>query len=104
MKKVIILIFMITITASAWEINTHRAIDRIAIEKSQNLKLFVKNSGIPTNTFYYNNEKFETYGSYTYLKYITDGEKNGITKWGQTFGVKSSYQQMLEAGTILEDA
>jgi len=62
MKK-IILVMLIVLNLNAWEINTHRAIDRIAIEKSQNLKLFVKNSGIPTNTFYYNNEKFETYGN-----------------------------------------
>jgi hypothetical protein len=102
--KKLILVMLIVVNLNAWEINTHRAIDRLAIEKSQNLKTFVKNSGIPTNTFHYDNEKFETYGSYTYLKYITDGEKNGITKWDQTFDTKSSYQKMIEAGTILEDA
>jgi len=61
MKKVITLILVSTITVSSWEINTHRAIDRLAIEKSQNLKTFVKNSGIPVNFYFYNNEQFEGY-------------------------------------------
>ena len=91
-----------------WEINTHRAIDRIAIEKSQNLKYFVSNSGIPTNKNHYKNEIFEGYDT-TYLTYVInptigEGEKTGVSKWRQTFGAKSSYQQMIEAGTILEDA
>jgi len=42
MKKITMLILVLTITtASAWEINTHRAIDRIAIEKSVHLQLCI---------------------------------------------------------------
>ena len=95
-----------------WEINTHRAIERKAIEASQNLKTFVENSGISTDTSFYNNEKFEGYhknnlGDYTYTDYITNGEKNGISdkRWNQKFPYgKPSYQKMIEAGSILEDA
>jgi hypothetical protein len=106
MKKVIKLMLLVTITASAWEINTHRAIDRLAIEKSENLKSFVKNSDIPINSYFYNNEQFEGYGM-SYIQYIEDdkkGEGNGVAQWGQKFDSKPSYQKMIEAGTILEDA
>ena len=114
MKKVINLMLLITMTVSAWEINTHRAIDRKAIEASKNLKKFVKNSGISSNTSFYSNDRFEGYhenylggGDYTYLGYVTKGEKNGISdeKWQQKFPPgKPSYQKMIEAGAILEDA
>ena len=105
MKKVITLILVLTIIVSAWEINTHRAIDRKAIEASENLKNFVKNSGIPANSYFYNNEQFEGYNK-TYLGYVKGGENNGISAegWRQSFGSEPSYQKMLEAGTILEDA
>ena len=111
MKKIILLI-LTTINVFSWEINTHRAIERKAIEKSENLKTFVKNSGIPTNTYFYNNERFEGYhknllGDYTYLDYVTNGEENGISdeRWTQEFPYgKPSYQKMIEAGSILEDA
>ena len=107
MRK-IILVALLSVNLFGWEINTHRAIDRVAIESSKNLQSFIINSAIPRSNNYYKNEKFEGYGT-TYLTYITDedigeGEKNGVSKWEQTFGAKSSYQQMIEAGTILEDA
>ena len=44
---------------------------------------------------------------YTYLDYVENGELNGIstTKWTQKFPPgKPSYQKMIEAGSILEDA
>ena len=60
MKKITMLILLLTITtASAWEINTHRAIDRIAIEKSENLKSFVGNASI--KDIRYRSEVFEGY-------------------------------------------
>jgi hypothetical protein len=88
---------------SAWEINTHRAIDQKAIEKSDNLKSFIKNSQIDNKT--YENEKFEGYGDYTYFEYVRNGEENGVSadKWNQSFS-KYNYQDLIEAGTILEDA
>ncbi len=39
-------LIIITNTLNAWEINTHRAIDQKAIEKSLNLTSFVQNSNI----------------------------------------------------------
>ena len=112
MMKKIILLILTTINVFSWEINTHRAIERKAIEKSENLKTFVKNSGISTNTSFYNNERLEGYhknylGDYTYLDYVENGELNGIStkEWQQKFPPgKPSYQKMIEAGSILEDA
>jgi len=106
MRKVILMLLSMIINAYGWEINTHRAIDRVAIESSKNLKTFVQKVGIQSNTTLYNNEQFEGYGI-TYLRYITnteDGEGNGVAQWGQKFDSKPSYQKMIEAGTILEDA
>ncbi len=106
MKKIVLIIVTIISSLNAWEINTHRAIDRKAIESSSNLMSFIEHSGIPKDNSYYNNEQFDGYGM-TYLKYITDkenGESNGIAKLGQKFQDKPSWQNMIEAGTILEDA
>ena len=112
MMKKIILLILTTISVFSWEINTHRAIERKAIEVSKNLKTFVKNSGISTNTFFYNNERFEGYhknhlGDYSYIDYVLNGEENGISdnKWNQKFNSYNiNYQALIEAGSILEDA
>jgi len=106
MKKITIIAILTTLMLSAWEINTHRAIDRKAVENSTNLIKFIENSNIPLDNNYYNNEKFEGYGI-SYIQYIEDdkkGEGNGVAQWGQTFGDKPSWQNMIEAGSILEDA
>jgi len=58
MKK-FILIILITVNINAWEVNTHRAIDRSAIGYASNLSTFVKNSGI--KNINYRNEIFEGY-------------------------------------------
>jgi len=110
MKKIILLILATTINVFSWEINTHRAIERKAIEKSENLQTFVKNSGI--QNIDYSGEKFEGYhkdyrGDYTYTDYVTNGELNGVSdkRWKQIFpNGKPSYQKLIEAGSILEDA
>jgi len=65
MKMIILMMLALSGSLNAWEINTHRAIERKAIETSTNLKAFVKNSGISTNNNVYTNEKFEGYGNYT---------------------------------------
>jgi len=105
--KYIIALILITTYSYSWEINTHRAIDRKAIELSANLKKFVKNSEITTSSHYYNGEQFYGYNR-TYLSYIENGENNGISisKWKQVFISANlpSYQKMIEAGSILEDA
>ena len=104
MKKIYLMVFILSVNIFGWEINTHRAIDRQAIKYSQNLETFVKNSGISKNSSYYNYEKFEGYGGYTYINYIVYGERNGISQWNQSFDSGSSYQKMIEAGAILEDS
>ena len=101
MKRIMIIVMALTISVSAWEINTHRAIDQKAITKATNLMSFIKNSKIDEQN--YDNEEFEGY-ELSYLKYIHDGELNGISNWGQKFNSIPSYQAMIEAGTILEDA
>ena len=107
MKTIIVILMILGTHMYGWEINTHRAIERQAIKYSQNLETFVTNSGISKNSSYYNYEKFEGYGSYTYINYILYGEKNGISnkRWNQKFyGTESSYKKMIEAGAILEDS
>jgi len=105
MKKLILIMAMIITQLCGWEINTHRAIDRQALKASINLAKFVENAGIKNQN--YDDEWFDGYGM-TYLKYIEDGEEDGISnrKWKQLF-IKvdlPSYQKMIEAGAILEDA
>jgi hypothetical protein len=104
MKKILLIVLTTTILFG-WEINTHRAIDREAIAKAINLNLFLQNNHIK-EPFDENSIQFDSYGM-TYIKYILSGEKDGISKWKQDFkyddGTKASIQDLLEAGTILED-
>ena len=91
MRKIILLGLMI-VNTFAWEINTHRAIDRMALKSvtrgasggvlsapsstknKSNLETFVDNAGIKNTT--YSSEKFEGYGSgMTYKEYLINGEK-----------------------------
>jgi len=46
MKKIILLITVLTNIAYSWEVNTHRAIDKTAIEKASNLTNFAIDSNI----------------------------------------------------------
>ena len=103
MKNIFLTTILFLSILNAWEINTHRVIDRTAIESEDvlNLQNFIKNNDLEKEN--YDNEIFEGY-NYTYLNYIRNGEKNGISNWSQEFNVKPSYQKMLEAGSILEDA
>ena len=48
-------------------------------------------------------EEFVPYGV-TYKYYITKGEKGGISDWNQSFTGDNNIQDIIEAGTILEDA
>ena len=99
MRK-IFLILLICINLFAWEVNTHRSIDKTALKSVGNLKAFKSATGIDSEI--YRDEIFEDYGM-TYFKYIKDGEGNGLSELGQIF-TKYNYQDLLEAGTILEDA
>jgi len=110
MKKILILMIT-TVMLFGWEINTHRAIDRSAINESKkdgNLKSFIENSGIDTK-YKYLNEKYEGYTkkdgtAFSYFDYIDKGEEGGISDWNQTFAGKDNIQDAIEAGSILEDA
>ena len=46
MKKIILLITVLSNIAYSWEVNTHRAIDKTAIEKASNLTDFAKDANI----------------------------------------------------------
>ncbi|WP_428739774.1 hypothetical protein [Sulfurimonas sp.] len=103
MKKLLIII-LISINLFAWEINTHRAIDKEAIDKASNLGAFIDNTGVGSEN--YINEVFEGYNR-TYIDYVLNGEENGISNdaLNQNFNqANADYKSLLEAGTILEDA
>jgi len=101
MKKIISIV-LTTVVLFGWEVNTHRAIDEEAIKKSSNLHSFIDNSGIDAG-YKFIKEDFEVYGV-TYYKYLYEGEDEGISKWGQEFTGKNNIGDIIEAGSILEDA
>ena len=98
------------VNINAWEVNTHRAINRVAITKTSNLNSFLENSGIKNTN--YGSEIFEGYTNIitrhpiTYFDYINKKYSNdGVSEWRQTFdGFIRNYQDLIEAGSILEDA
>ena len=107
MKKILCLMVMVIgVNIHAWEINTHRAIEHVAIGKSTNLKKFINSSKIK-EPFYEDAIQYDGYGM-TYLQYIIEGEDNGISDWNQTFsndkGTAAKIKELIEAGAILEDA
>ena len=104
MKKVILSIVMSFVHIYAWEVNTHRAIDKTAIEeiKPKNLLKFIDSSGIKNKN--YKHERFEGYGV-TYFEYFDDDfSSDAMAELNQTFSKKYDYQDLLEAGCMLEDA
>jgi len=105
MKKIFLMIMMIT-SIFAWEVNTHRAIDKTAIVSSEtkNLHDFLNDTSLGSESFV--NPKALLFDGYdqTYFKYIKDGEKNGISQWKQKFSDTPTPIDLIEAGTILEDA
>jgi len=100
---------------SAWEINTHRAIDRCAITKecgrdgAKNLAWFGDTMIAYREEYAY--EDYEGYiaenwygkdlYTYNYFYYASNGP--GFNKWRQTFS-DYKYINLIEAGTILEDS
>jgi len=115
--KIVILTILTLSLAHSWEINTHRAIDRCAIVKdkscgrgevAKNLHWFAENVGIKNESYY--EEKLPDYTlpngtkNISYFEYVTKGEPYiGISTWNQTFS-HYKYTDLIEAGTILEDA
>jgi len=109
MKK-IILIFLITMSANAWEVTTHRAIDIQALEivKEENLKAFLDNTQIGNKD--YPNEKFEGYKdketgqAITYFNYFkSEKSDDAMAEQNMTFS-DVKVKDLIEAGTMLEDA
>jgi hypothetical protein len=104
MKKILFLMLMLNFLYG-WETTTHRAIDKTAIESgnARNLIKFIDASGIKDED--YTNERFESYGL-TYFEYFNnDLSSDAMADWNQTFdGDIRDYQDLIEAGTMLEDA
>ena len=127
MKFFCMIVLATTVCLNAWEVNTHRAIDRMALKSvtngasggvlsapssnkaKSNLDAFVKNAHLSNINF--KNEIFEGYKNkitgraVTYFDYITNGKysNDAISEWGQAF-INKNYRDLIEAGTILEDA
>ena len=100
---------IIAVNLCAWETTTHRAIDRFAIAYSKNLNAFVNSAGIKNTN--YGNQIFDGYinkytgGSITYFDYFnTKYSNDAMADWDQVFSKNKNYQDLLEAGTMLEDA
>ena len=103
MKKIFLLMIFV-VSLYGWETTTHRAIDKTAIESKAavNLKKFVEAASIENEK--YKDEKFEGYGL-TYFEYFDkDKSSDAMAKWNQTFNNNYNYQDLIEAGTMLEDA
>ena len=104
MKKILIGWFLLYAFIGAFEINTHQALTRCAINGclgngvADNLYDFVKHAEIRYKS--YSNEIFEGY-SETYRKYAND--RVGFGKWNILIP-NSNFLGMIEAGSVLEDA
>jgi hypothetical protein len=97
--KKLFCIFLIYNNLFAWEVNTHRAIDRKALDNVPNLNTFVSEVDLFES---YASEIFEGYDT-TYFEYVQNGELNGMSLLQQDFPNKN-YLSLLEAGSMLEDA
>lgn len=106
-KTILYTIILVSTVVNAWEVNTHRAIDRCALsdecggQRSTNLHQFVQDTDIVQDN--YQTEVFEGYSTQngapvTYFDYATSGESYGISKWTQSFNNRYDYQSLIEAG------
>jgi hypothetical protein len=94
-------IFVFSISCHAWEVNTHRLIERKAINDSVNLEKFMTDAGLDKDESFDDKYlEFESYGT-TYFNYISNN--SAMSKNGFVFRYKT-YNNIIEAGSILEDA
>jgi hypothetical protein len=109
--RYLIVFLIIVVNLYAWETNTHRAIDQTALksDKVVNLINFVDAAGIGGEK--YGSQIFEGYTNkdtgkpITYFDYFnTKYSDDAMAEWDQTFNNKYNYQDLIEAGTMLEDA
>ena len=107
---VFLLISFLSISAKAWEVNTHRAMDREASNIATNLDEFMNSAKLDKGESY--RDKYDHYLSYetTYFNYITHNKKeNGVVYNDAMSEIdiefkKHNYKDLIEAGSILEDA
>jgi len=114
-KQIQIFIFLGIINLYGFEVNTHQAITRCAInenisqcktEGTKNLETFMKHVKISKSDIY-RNQLFDKYKykstkkPITYIDYIL-GEEDAIKDY--QVKVTGTYKGMIEAGVILEDA
>ncbi len=105
--KIYLVLIIISLPLWGYEINTHQAITHCAITNncnqsgSENLNNFVLNTKLDKED--YKNQNFKYYGK-TYLKYAEKGSglKEKLTDFRKNKG--EFYIDMIEAGSILEDA
>jgi len=114
-KQIQVFIFLGIINLYGFEVNTHQAITRCAInenisqcktEGTENLEAFMKHVEISKSDIY-RNQLFDKYKykstkkPITYIDYIL-GEEDAIKDY--QVKVTGTYKGMIEAGVILEDA
>ena len=99
-------LLLATTSLFGFEVNTHQAITRCAIQEgaplcnthgAKNLNLFVLRSGLLAEN--YEDEIFDKYDN-TYSNYANSGE--GFTNYD--INVSDTYLGLIEAGSVLEDA
>ncbi|MEN8148051.1 MAG: hypothetical protein ABFR02_10605, partial [Campylobacterota bacterium] len=110
MMKKIILIFVVILlnfsTLNAWEVNTHRAIDKVALNKQASLENFIIDAKLDE----YESYQEITYEGYStsYFNYITSRNpvhNSSMAQQNFTFEDDNwNYKMLIEAGTILEDS
>ncbi len=96
-----LILIVCTSSVQAWDVNTHRGIDQVALGgQVVNLENFINNAQIRDKT--YENEKYDGYFGTTYFKFITQEHKP--TREFKFKFETYNYMDLIEAGSILEDA
>ena len=108
--KIVYLIVLVFTYGNAWEVNTHRAIDKEGINLSQNLESFINDIKLSrTNPFEDRFIQYDGYGT-TYFNYITYNEEDDDIVYNPAMSeidfkfFNHNYKDLIEAGSILEDA
>jgi len=108
--KLIWLFVILFSCANAWEVNTHRAIDREALAIVSNLEQFMDDTQLDKTESFEN--KYDHYLGYetTYFNYITYNEEDNDMVYNPAMSeisfqfIEHNYKDLIEAGSILEDA
>jgi len=112
LQKILIVSILGVSSLYSWEVNTHQALTRCATTneckndgsfRAENLQNFVKKDALLLKKDY-RLQKYEEFPNYTYRGYAISGEKAFYMNWKINFIHKGNYIDMIEAGSILEDA